>query len=171
MNDQFDGHSETGRPQAQPTHEMSLLDPDATKVVVPPRNWVKRWWAPDPRKAPREPVSGVAAYYWNGAPPKPREVRDVSATGLYVVTEERWYPGTLVLMTLQNTEGEPETSERSISVQTRAVRWGKDGVGLQFVVSPEQDTRRKPRGEVSMVKAADKKQLEQFLMQLQKGKK
>ena len=35
----------------------------------------------------------MAAYYWNGAAPKAHTVRDISSTGLYVVTEERWYPG------------------------------------------------------------------------------
>ena len=62
-------------------------------------------------------------------------MKDISATGLYVVTEERWYPGTLILMTLQNTHAGEEIAERSISVLSRAVRWGNDGVGLQFVLN------------------------------------
>ncbi len=69
-------------------------------------------------------------------------IRDISSSGLYVVTEERWYPGTLVLMTLQRNDLGEEIAERSIAVQSRAVRWGPDGVGLQFVLPDEQDRRR-----------------------------
>jgi hypothetical protein len=57
------------------------------------------------------------------------------------VTEERWYPGTLVLMTLQIMDGVEESEERSITVHSRAVRWGNDGVGLQFVLARNQDLR------------------------------
>ena len=70
-------------------------------------------------------VPGLAAYYWTGAAPKAHSIRDISSTGLYVVTEERWYPGTLILMTLQEPKGE-ESVEHSISVHSRAVRWGND---------------------------------------------
>jgi hypothetical protein len=46
-----------------------------------------------------------------------------------VVTEERWYPGTLILMTLQEADAEEEGVGRAIAVHSRAVRWGNDGVG------------------------------------------
>ena len=93
-----------------------------------------------------------------GSPP----VRDISATGLYVVTEERWYPGTLVLMTLQNTAFGEEVAERTICVHSRAVRWGKDGVGLQFVLTKDSD-------DPSMA-AADRKALDRFLQRLRKSR-
>ncbi len=41
------------RGNTPPTHEMSLIEP-GIKAVRPPRNWLERWWSPDPRKAPRE---------------------------------------------------------------------------------------------------------------------
>src|SRR6185437_13160553 len=46
-------------------HEMSLAQPEG-KTYRAPKNWLERWWSPDPRKAPRIPAPGVAAYYWNG---------------------------------------------------------------------------------------------------------
>ncbi len=146
---------------AQP-HEMSLIEP-GIKAVRPPKSWLERWWSPDPRKAPREPAPGLAAYYWNGAAPKAHTVRDVSSTGLYVVTEERWYPGTLVLMTLQKTDDGEKIAERAIAVLSRAVRWGNDGVGLQFVVRDENDTRN---GKKLQMDAAGKKELTRFLQRL-----
>jgi len=66
------------------------------------------------------------------AAPQARNIKDISSTGLYLVTEERWYPGTLVLMTLQRTDLGDETSEKSISVHSRAVRWGNDGLGFSL---------------------------------------
>ncbi len=148
------------------THEMSLIEP-GIKAVRPPKNWLARWWSPDPRKAPREQAPGLAAYYWNGAAPKAHTVRDISATGLYLETEERWYPGTLVLMTLQRTENGGEIAEWSIAVMSRAVRWGNDGVGLQFVLPNERDARN---GRSFQMDGAGKKEFARFLQRLMKEK-
>jgi uncharacterized protein len=143
------------------THTMGLIQPEMTDVR-PPRGWLERWWSPDPRRAPREAATGLAAYYWTGGPAEAHIVKNISATGLYVVTEERWYPGTLILMTLQNNGSGDEVAERTICVHSRAVRWGKDGVGLQFVLQNES-------GDSSMA-AADKKALERFLQKLRKSR-
>jgi hypothetical protein len=149
-------------------HEIQLIEPGAKdKDKRPPKNWLQRWWSPDPRKAPREHSPGLAAYYWNGAPPKPHNIRDISSTGLYLVTEERWYPGTLVLMTLQRTDCGDESTERTISVHSRAVRWGADGVGLQFVLSKAHN----PPPGANLKAAADEKELERFLQALKKDMK
>jgi hypothetical protein len=153
-------------PAQEKPHVMGLLQP-GTKAVRPPKTWLERWWSPDPRKAPREPADGLAAYYWTGGPTDAHPIRDVSATGLYVVTEERWYPGTLVLMTLQIMDGVEETRERAITVHSRAVRWGNDGVGLQFVVAKNQDARAQTE---PGVQAADRKELDCFLHRLKKGR-
>jgi hypothetical protein len=61
----------------------------------------------------------------------------VSSTGLYLLTEDRWYPGTLILMTLQDMGGKDNGTKPAISVKVRAVRSGNDGVGLQFVLSED----------------------------------
>ena len=90
-------------------------------------------------------------------------IRDISSTGLFLVTEERWYPGTLVLMTLQMSDLGEEMAERSIAVQSRAVRWGSDGVGLQFVLPDGHDQRR---GNGPILDAAGKKDFERFLAHL-----
>ena len=151
---------------SQQMHEMDLIQP-GMKEVKPPRSWLDRWWSPDPRKAPREPAFGLAAYYWTGSTPEPHDIKDISSTGLYLVTEERWYPGTLILMTLALKGGE-ECAERSIAVHSRAVRWGADGVGLQFVLANAQNKRR--GRQVPVVDELDKRDLDRFLRQLQNGK-
>jgi hypothetical protein len=147
-------------PGARETHLMNLAQPE-TQDTRQPRGWLERWWSPDPRKAPREQAGELAAYYWTGGPPEPHQIRDISSTGLYVVTEERWYPGTLVLMTLQNPAFGDEVAERTICVHSRAVRWGKDGVGLQFVLQTDM-------ADTSMA-AADRRALHKFLQRLRKS--
>jgi len=155
-----------GNKAAQDAYEMELAQGGA-KGFKQPRNWLQRWWSPDPRKAPRVRATGLAAYYWNGEAPVAHGIRDISSSGLYVVTEERWYPGTLVLMTLQRSDLGEEMAERSIAVQSRAVRWGPDGVGLQFILHEEQDRRR---GNAPILDAADRKEFERFLVQLERAK-
>ncbi len=150
------------RPEALQTHSMDLT-PSPAKTKGQLRSWFDRWWSPDPRKAPRVKEPGLAAYYWNGAAPVAHGVRDISSSGLYVVTEERWYPGTLVLMTLQRTAHGDEFAERSIAVQSRAVRWGPDGVGLQFILADEKDARI---GKQAILDAATSEEFGLFLAQL-----
>jgi hypothetical protein len=153
-------------PNTQQRHEMTLIEPGMRNFKLP-KSWLQRWWSPDPRKAPRYPTPGLAAYYWTGSAPRAQKVKDISSTGLFVVTEERWYPGTLVLMTLQKTDCVEEGAEKSISVYTRAVRWGDDGVGLQFVESDTQDPRL---GMDQLADKLDRKELDRFLQRLRKGK-
>jgi hypothetical protein len=68
-----------------------------------------------------------------------------------------------VLMTLQNTAAGEEVAERTICVHSRAVRWGKDGVGLQFVLEHNY-------ADPSMA-AADRKTLDRFLQRLRQERK
>jgi len=156
---ELDGRADNGKDGAEPAHEMDLTFPGA-KTIRQLRNWLGRWWSPDPRKAPRVQEPGLAAYYWNGSLPEAKAIRDISSSGLYLVTEERWYPGTLVLMTLHRTNCGEEVKERSIAVQSRAVRWGADGVGLQFVLADDGDP---DHGKVTMLDAAGRGELERFL--------
>lgn len=143
----------------QGAHEMTLVQP-GVKSEKPPKSWLERFWSPDPRRAPRDTSPRLAAYYWTGAAPEAHSIRDISSTGLYVVTEERWYPGTLVLMTLQRTDDGDEVTERAVAVLSRAVRWGEDGVGLQFILPKGQDSQRND--------GVDRKTLDRFLTGLKR---
>ena len=68
-------------------------------------------------------------------------------------------------MTLQRTDVGEEIEERSIAVQSRAVRWGSDGVGLKFVLPAAQDIKR---GHNVFTDGVDKKALDRFLQKLKK---
>jgi hypothetical protein len=115
----------------------------------------------DPRKAPRETLPGLIAYFFTGGTPVGEPVREISATGMYLVTKERWYPGTVVRITL--TDRHNPTTERSITVNAKAVRWGSDGVGLEFVLEGKNRRKSKAIGRDERTNGVDIAQVEGFL--------
>jgi len=126
-------------------------------------SWIQNWLSSDRRRAPRHPLPGLVAYYWTGSTPRAYQIADISSSGFYVLTEERWFPGTMVLMTLQRTDSAGKNLDDSIAVQSRVVRWGSDGLGLAFVLSKALDPNS---GESIRENGADKKMLERFLERL-----
>lgn len=99
------------------------------------RRWFEELGFLDRRKAHRQPLPGLVAYYWNRAAPnapKGRDIRDISLFGLYLFTEEQWYPGTVIRMTLQRTDRLEGDSDRSIIVPAMVVRADKEGIGFAF---------------------------------------
>jgi uncharacterized membrane protein (UPF0127 family) len=125
--------------------------------------WFQNWLSSDRRRADRQPLPGLVAYYWTGSTPRAYQIADISSSGFYVLTEERWFPGTMVLMTLQRTDRAGKNLDDSIAVQSRVVRWGSDGLGLAFVLSRAVDPNN---GESLRENGADKKTLERFLDRL-----
>jgi hypothetical protein len=60
-------------------------------------------------------------------------IRDLSATGLYLVTRDRWPIGAEINMNLQPGGGVVADSAISpITVRMRVTSWGSDGVSLEF---------------------------------------
>ncbi|MGA9585853.1 MAG: PilZ domain-containing protein [Terracidiphilus sp.] len=106
------------------------------------KGWLESFLEPDVERAERRTVDQFAAHRWNGTNLVQEAVRDISPTGVYILTEERWRPGTLVSLTLQR-EGPLEmSSERRIVVQAKVARCGKDGVGLAFVFASDDQKSR-----------------------------
>jgi hypothetical protein len=152
------------QPPIQQSPEPAAVVSPQTKATKPAKNWLQRLLSPEPelpRKAERVSLPGLTAYFFTGGAPVAHEIRDISLSGLYVVTEERWYPGTTVMMTL--TDRSDSTHERSISLYATAVRWGSDGVGVRFIL---QDPKKQRQGNSSMAEGIGVKQLEQFLQSL-----
>jgi hypothetical protein len=132
-------------------------------------SWIsrfRRWFSGenDGRVAKRNPLPNIVAFYWTGGNPKSYKVGDISATGLYLLTDERWTPGTVLLMTLQRTDTNGSDPDDSMSILTYSVRWGSDGVGLEFVTSAFVE--RNP-GLGFPGKGTDMKALARFLERIQ----
>jgi hypothetical protein len=111
------------------------------------------WWrkllfgeSADQRWGARSALPGLVAYFFTGSAPTPHQVRDISTSGLFVLTSERWYQGTYVRLTLTD-EREP-TAKRSITLHARVVRSADDGVALEFLL---HDQDRELRGFASTV--------------------
>lgn len=149
------------------SHATDNSDPSGSRIGRRSSllGWIQNWLSSssDRRRAPRQPLPGVVAYYWTGSTPRAYQIADISSTGFYVLTEERWFPGTMVLMTLQRIDNSGKNLNDSIAVQSRVVRWGSDGLGLAFVVSKTVDPHS---GESIRENGADKKTLERFLERL-----
>jgi PilZ domain len=98
---------------------------------------ILRWLFPDvnQRRATRFHAPNLVAYYWTGGSSYSYHVGDISATGLFLLTKERWAPGTLIQMTLQKQDGRADYSDNSICVLSELVRWGENGAGFNFVLA------------------------------------
>jgi PilZ domain len=130
------------------------------------KNWFEELMSQHQRRAQRHLEPRLVAFYWDGAVPTPRYIRDVSNTGFYLVTDQRWYPGTLITMTLQRTEKSDDGSKSSIAVRAKVIRAGDDGVAVAFVFPQAEEARRVTSIIAEGVGLADKKTLDVFLQPL-----
>jgi len=106
------------------------------------KGWLENFLRPDSDRAERRSVDQFAAYRWNGTKVIQEAVRDISSSGVYILTEERWERGTLVVLTLQR-KGPLELSpERRIQVVAKVARCGEDGMGLAFVLRDDPESRQ-----------------------------
>ncbi len=84
--------------------------------------------------AKRYSTPDLVAYYFTGGAPHSFQVVDMSATGFYLLTPERWAPGTLIQMTLQKKHGSGGSAKHSIRVLSELVRFGENGAGFNFIL-------------------------------------
>jgi hypothetical protein len=99
------------------------------------QNWLSQAPEKDRRISPRKRWPHLAAVETEGSSVAPYAVRDISTSGLYLLTEERWPLGTRVRMSLQRTDSLDDASMIPTTMELRVSRWGADGVGLEFVTA------------------------------------
>lgn len=118
-----------------------VLKPDSDQIAAS-IGWLEKFLVPEPDQAERRRVDQFAAYRWNGSSLTQEMVRDISSTGLYLLTAERWQPGTILALTLQR-EGALELDKtRRITTQVTVIRCGTDGVGLSFLWAKDDPESR-----------------------------
>jgi uncharacterized membrane protein (UPF0127 family) len=103
---------------------------------------ISRWFRDvgERRQASRCAIPGVAAYYWDGGSPQPHGVLNLSTAGAYISTPLKWYPGTIIELTLQmaaNGGGEPSESRLAVHLPCRVVRCGGGAVGVRFLYTSQ----------------------------------
>jgi Flp pilus assembly protein TadG len=105
---------------------------------------MKGWLAreeEEPRRGPRSIHPEILVYYWDGSAPEGRRVHDISQSGAYICTPERWYPGTIIRLILQRGRRADSAMapSASICIPARVVRHGSDGVAVEFVFRNRQE--------------------------------
>lgn len=124
----------------------------------------QRWLNPvappsDRRRAHRRYVPGMVAYYYTGGAPKPYEIADISMSGFYLMTEDRWMPETMIQMTLQKPCARGERKQ-SITVLAKIVRKASDGVAAEFVMPESLDPNSR---DIRPTQTTDRFSLARFL--------
>src|ERR1700749_455315 len=115
------------------------------------RGWLEKVWTSHSQRAERRSVDHFAAYRWDGSVLKHDRVRDISASGVYILTRELWQPGAVVSLTLQREGPLQPNPEHRIAVQARVARYGEDGAGLAFVLEDDRESRRWDRLRDSLI--------------------
>jgi hypothetical protein len=95
---------------------------------------LRRLGFPETQRAERRTPTGFTARHGNSPGSRPAIIQNISSTGLYVLTEERWPLGELASIAIQ-IEGAPaDGTQPELSVNARVARHGEDGMGLSFVL-------------------------------------
>ncbi len=137
--------------QSMPASPQNGSDQPPPAVSTRTPTWLRKWFSSilDRRDAKRMPVPGLAAYYWEGGVSNPHPVANLSSSGAFILTDTRWYPGTIVEMTLQRLEPLAESGEAngrfSVHIPCRVIRSGPDGAGVRFLYA-DPASRKKIRG-------------------------
>jgi hypothetical protein len=151
-----------------PLNSGSQLVPPQAEWAPPAKDTslagrIRRWFSFDSEnndRSNRKSLPGLVAYHWSGGTPQPYQLGNISESGFYLLTDERPYPGTLMLMTLQRTGNRGERLGNSIAVFSKVIRWGPDGVGFAFVPLETKDPKNPGRQSTT---GADKESLDRFL--------
>lgn len=161
-----DKGSQTRQAEVQKSDQKAKPAPRAKKKDTL-QNRFMRWLYPEPvagpadrRRTSRHRARGLVAYYYTGGAPKPHRIGDISTTGFYLLTEERWLPDTIIRMTLQRAGTDGDDPEDAISVVSKIVRCGTDGVGSEFILA---DTPGTKHGNPMPGSTSSREDLERFL--------
>lgn len=102
------------------------------------RSWFEKTFLRDEQlrqaRAERREVPGLEAIHWTGSSPGLDIVRNISSSGMYLVTRERWPEGGINPIRLVYPELADDAPENQVTIETKTVRWGEDGMGLSFIL-------------------------------------
>lgn len=93
------------------------------------------------RKDQRVDANGLTVSYLAGKEQKTVRIGNISPTGLYLVTGERWAPGAPVLLTLGEKSVFDSCSRSQVKLWAKCARVDDNGVGLSFAHSHINSTK------------------------------
>jgi hypothetical protein len=121
-----------------PAAAMRFDLPEVREDRMNPKQWLLNSSLWNRRKAIRRAADGFTVGYWSGPNLKHDSIRDISATGLYLLTQEHWPPGTPIALQLHRGELDcragavPDHEAEIVKMTAHSVRCGRDGVALAF---------------------------------------
>src|SRR5205823_3523433 len=92
------------------------------------------------RHAVRCTNPGILAYYWEGGTPSGHPIKEISSTGAFITTSQRWYIGTILTLTLQSDAVATQATD-TLTISCRVARHEDDGVGVSFLFTNAQDRK------------------------------
>jgi len=95
----------------------------------------------DRRECARTSVA-VVAHYWNGGISQAYVVKTVSPVGAYLLTPDRWTPGTVLRLNFQHGTAVPDGEAAALMVRAKIIRFGADGVGVRLVYLNRKERSR-----------------------------
>lgn len=104
------------------------------------KGWLEKLLQPE--RASRRPAGEFSAYRLSGSIMLQEPIRNISASGCYLVTEKQLLPGTRLSLTMQNDGPFEFNPAHRITTFARVVRIGSDGVGIAFEPPNDAHTRR-----------------------------
>lgn len=78
-------------------------------------------------------TQGLFASCATGKRNKRIRIRDISLTGGYLLTRERWLPGAIIELTLERKVWTEPAAHDKVRLRAKSVRVGEDGVGVSLV--------------------------------------
>jgi hypothetical protein len=130
----------------------------STRAKDPLMTRLMRWICPDQRVANRHSMPPVIAYLGLVHNSKEYRIGDISVAGFYMLTEERWIPGTGLPITLERTD--EAGMGQTLTMHPTVVRVGEDGVAFTFITPSDQDG---DNGDTQAKARLDLTKLAQFL--------
>lgn len=125
-------------------------------------SWLDKLISSERRGSERTRPYELVIHYWNGAVPTGHSARDISLSGIFLLTEDRWYPGTLIMLSLQRAGASMNDPDRAIMVKGQVVRTDSDGVALLLLATPPTPLEERD----TFSSGVDQKTIHRFLKKL-----
>ena len=118
---------------------VDVPNPRSTSAKEPLFTRFLRWLYPDKRKAQRCSYPPIVSYLGAVHTTRPFQIADVSLKGFYMITLERWLPGTTMLVTLERTDLGGSGFGKSITLLATVARTGLNGIGFSFCFADDEE--------------------------------
>jgi hypothetical protein len=123
------------------------------------------------RSNTRIPDPPLRAYLGVFGSTEPIPIGNISSTGFYLRTQDRWLPGTNMPLRLERTDKPGYAALHCVAVPTRVVRSDRYGVGFSFIFKDLPTSSKKPASQGGDgwlgARWADRETIEELIAELE----